>query len=574
MSVLDTENSNNLSPNEANPSAPETIGSKPVSAPEPIVEEQGSSIPIDVEADLYNLQSDPSVAEETVAPPGPEAPSFTRPETTTAAASKSPRKSKGRVRKKANSETNQLTIPGRQVPFSIEAEQGMLGCIMLAPKENLNLFLSMLKGKDNLESIFYDVRHQTLISQMTEMYNEGVGIDDITLIQRLTDKGLLDAAGGIAYVSSLKEAPPSPLNMSYYLNIVRDKYLLRSLVQTCTQIAEDVYGNPGDVELVMDRAEKEILRINGEWTQSSTQSMQELVMNAFQTVQNYFARKGKLTGLGTGFTQLDKLTSGLHGGEMIVIAARPGMGKTSLAMNIAEHVAIELQQPVGVFSLEMTAESLVMRMLCSRTHISMQSIRAGILTRQDFTHMTGEAGKLASAPIHIDDTPGLSILNLRSRARRMMENGVKLFVIDYLQLMHSSISRGSDSNRQQEIADISNGVKSLAKELNVPIIILSQLNRDVEKEKNRTPRLSDLRESGAIEQDADIVLLIYRPNNKQDFPNEEDGGGNQQAEEVVPVKIIIAKQRNGPTGDIDLIFLKNYTRFENVVAVRPEDVRQ
>jgi replicative DNA helicase len=486
---------------------------------------------------------------------------------------------RGRGRKShtasSRSDTNGIQPPQRQIPCSIEAEQGVLGCIMLAPKENLDLLVSKLNGKDNLENIFYDVRHQTLISQILAMNDEHVPIDDLTLIQRLNDRGLLDAAGGIAYVSSLKDAPPSPLNMEYYLDIVREKYLLRSLVQTCTVLAEDVYSDPSDVEVLLDKAEKEILRINGEWVHASSSTMKELVKNAFTTIQNYVMRKGELTGLATGFPQLDKMTSGLHEGEMVVIAARPSMGKTSLAMNIAEHAAIELNQPVGVFSLEMTAESLVMRMLCSRAQVSMQSIRNGTLTNQDFMHMTNEASKLASAPVYIDDTPGLSILNLRSRARRMMEKGIKLFVIDYLQLLHSSVNQKGD-NRQQEIADISNNIKSLAKELKVPVIVLSQLNRDVEKEKNRQPRLSDLRESGAIEQDADIVLLIYRPNNKAEdhYSKDEDEEQNTQNKETtVPIKLIIAKQRNGPTGDVDLIFLKNYTRFVNPTRVRPEDVQ-
>lgn len=474
----------------------------------------------------------------------------------------------------ASSAINNMSLPGRQVPFSIEAEQGVLGCILLDPRNNLSLFASKLKGKDQFENIFYDIRHQTLISQMIQMNEEGGGIDELTLIQRLRDRALLDSAGGVAYISSLKDAPPSPLNMGFYLNIVRDKYLLRSLVQTCMTLTEDVFSNPSDVESLMDQAEKEILRINGEWVQTSSIEMKELVQNAFQMVQNFFNRKGELTGVGTGFPSLDKMTSGLHGGEMIVIAARPSMGKTSLAMNIAEHVAIELGEPVGVFSLEMTAQSLVMRMLCSRARVSMQNIRSGTLSVQDFTKMTGEAGRLASAPIYIDDTPGLSILNLRSRARRMMEKGIKLFVIDYLQLLHSSMVRG-DSNRQQEIADISNGIKSLAKELDVPIIVLSQLNRDVEKEKNRVPKLSDLRESGAIEQDADLVLLIYRPpaqsaDGRRGDAEEEPQ--NQSMQTAVEVKLIVAKQRNGPTGEVDLIFLKNYTRFDNLARVRQEDV--
>jgi replicative DNA helicase len=468
-----------------------------------------------------------------------------------------------------------MSLPGRQVPFSIEAEQGVLGCILLDPRNNLSLFASKLKGKDQFEGIFYDIRHQTLINQMIQMNEEGAAIDELTLIQRLRDRALLDSAGGVPYISSLKDAPPSPLNMEYYLNIVRDKYLLRSLVQTCTTLTEDVFSNPSDVESLMDQAEKEILRINGEWVQTSSLEMNELVKSAFQLVQSYFNRKGELTGIGTGFPDLDRMTAGLHAGEMIVIAARPSMGKTSLAMNIAEYVAIEQGEPVGVFSLEMTAESLVMRMLCSRARVSMQNIRSGTLSTNDFTKMTGEAGKLASAPIYIDDTPGLSILNLRSRARRMMEKGIKLFVIDYLQLLHSSMVRG-DSNRQQEIADISNGIKSLAKELGVPIIVLSQLNRDVEKEKNRAPKLSDLRESGAIEQDADLVLLIYRPPasaNDSRRGEEEEEQQSHHVQTSIEVKLVIAKQRNGPTGEVDLIFLKNYTRFDSVARVRHEDVR-
>ena len=232
---------------------------------------------------------------------------------------------------------------------------------------------------------------------MLHMYENGLAIDDLTLVQWLNDKKLLDAAGGIAYISSLKDAPPSPLNIGYYLNILREKYLLRNLVQICYELAEDVYSNPANVETLMDKAEKEILRINGEWVQTSTRDMQSLVVETFNVVQNYLERKGDLTGLSTGYPQLDKMTSGLHGGEMIVIAARPSMGKTSLAMNMAEHIAIDLGIPVGIFSLEMTAESLVMRMLCSQTKVSMQDIRTGTLSVQDLTRMTNQAGKLSSA---------------------------------------------------------------------------------------------------------------------------------------------------------------------------------
>jgi len=274
-----------------------------------------------------------------------------------------------------------------------------------------------------------------------------------------------------------------------------------------------------------------------------------------------------LTGVGTGFTDLDRMTSGLHPGEMVVIAARPSMGKTSLAMNIAEHVAIEQKLPVGVFSLEMTSESLVLRMLCSRSRVNLRSVREGFLAERDFPKLTGAAGKLANAPLFIDDSSGLSILQLRAKARRMAQQyGIKLFVIDYLQLLHSTARRAE--NRQQEIADISNGIKSLAKELSVPVIVLSQLNRELEKDKNRKPRMSDLRESGAIEQDADVVGLLYKPSSGDD----DEAGGGSEEQDAVPVNLLIAKQRNGPTGDVNLTFLKSYTRFESAAKVSDDDV--
>jgi replicative DNA helicase len=252
---------------------------------------------------------------------------------------------------------------------------------------------------------------------------------------------------------------------------------------------------------------------------------------------------------------------------MIVIAARPSMGKTSLAMNIAEHVAIDVKLPVGVFSLEMTSESLVLRMLCSRSRVNLRNVREGFLAERDFPKLTGAAGRLAGAPLFIDDSSGLSILQLRAKARRMHQQyQIKLFVIDYLQLLHSTARRAE--NRQQEIADISSGIKALAKELNVPIIVLSQLNRELEREKNRKPRMSDLRESGAIEQDADLVGLLYRPNADDD----EGAAGAAVPEEALAVNLLIAKQRNGPTGDVNLTFLKSYTRFESAAKVSDEDV--
>src|SRR5258706_5505025 len=317
------------------------------------------------------------------------------------------------------------------------------------------------------------------------------------------------------------------------------------MIATCTDVVGRVYDYEGEVDALLDEVEKEILRINESRAQTAIVGVKELVNKAVTTIENYFSRKGVLNGLGTGFPDLDRMTDGLHVGEMIVIAARPSMGKTSLAMNIAESIVLEQGLPVGVFSLEMSSESLVMRMLCSIARVNLRSIREGFMSEADFPKLTSAAGRLARAPLFIDDSAGLSILQLRARARRMhQQHGVKLFVIDYLQLLHST-ARRSQENRQQEIADISSGIKALAKELKVPVIVLSQLNRELEKDKSRKPRLSDLRESGAIEQDADVVGLLYKPSN-----DDEEGASEDQ--EAIPVNLLIAKQRNGPTGDINL----------------------
>ena len=442
---------------------------------------------------------------------------------------------------------------------------GVLGCALLSPNDCMGECVEKLKGTNE---VFYDLRHQTIFSTLTEMYDQRVAIDVITLQQRLKDKQMLDEVGGLAYVSSLPDAVPSAANLSYYLDIVKEKHLLRRMIQTCTEVVGRVYDFEGEVDALMDEVEREVLRISEARVQVHTTTIKELVKKAIGTIEDFHQRQGLLTGVGTGFTDLDKMTSGLHAGEMIVIAARPSMGKTSLAMNIAESVAIEQRLPVGVFSLEMTAESLVLRMLCSRSRVNLRNVREGFLAERDFPKLTGAASKLAGAPLFIDDSSGLSILQLRAKARRMAQQyGIKLFVIDYLQLLHSTARRAE--NRQQEIADISNGIKSLAKELGVPVIVLSQLNRELERDKNRKPRLSDLRESGAIEQDADVVGLLYKPSSGDD----DDAGGSEE-QDAVPVNLLIAKQRNGPTGDVNLTFLKSYTRFESAAKVSDDDVPQ
>jgi len=450
----------------------------------------------------------------------------------------------------------------RLPPHSLEAEQGVLGCVLLAPTECLGECIEKFKSG---AEVFYDLRHRTIYEALVEMFDHKEPIDAITLQQRLKDRQQLEPVGGLAYLSALPDTVPTAANLGYYLEIVREKFILRKMIQACTDVVGRVYDHEGEVDALLDEVERDILRISEARVEATTNTIKDLVRKAITTIEDYHQRQGVLTGIGTGFADLDKMTSGLHEGEMIVIAARPSMGKTSLAMNIADWVAVDQRLPVGVFSLEMTAEALVLRMLCSRSRVNLRNITSGFLANQDFPKLTGAAGKLANAPLFIDDSAGLSILQLRAKARRMAQQyGIKLFVVDYLQLLHSTARRAE--NRQQEIADISNGIKALAKELKVPVIVLSQLNRELEKDKNRKPRLSDLRESGAIEQDADLVALLYKPSGGDD----DDGGGPEQDAE--PVNLLIAKQRNGPTGDVNLTFLKSYTRFESAAKISGDDL--
>ena len=450
----------------------------------------------------------------------------------------------------------------RLPPHSVEAEQGVLGCVMLSPNDCLGHCIEKFKSGPE---VFYDLRHRTVFEVLLEMYERKAAIDVITVQQVLKDKQQLEGIGGLAYLASLPDAVPSAANLDYYLEIVREKYVLRQMIGTCTEVVSRAYEHQGEVDALLDEVERDILRISGDRVATSAPNMKELVHRAIHHIEMYHQRQGQLGGIATGFVDLDKMSDGLHEGEMIVIAARPSMGKTSLAMNIAEHVATSLRLPVGVFSLEMTAEALVMRMMSSLARVNSRNIRDGFLSERDFAKLTTAAGQLAKAPLFIDDASGLSVLQLRAKARRLhQQHGIKLFVIDYLQLLHSTARRAE--NRQQEIADISNGIKALAKELKVPVIVLSQLNRELEKDKNRKPRMSDLRESGSIEQDADLVALLYKPN----VPDDDDGPSVEQ--DAVPVNLLIAKQRNGPTGDVHLTFLKSCTRFESAAKISGEDI--
>jgi replicative DNA helicase len=469
---------------------------------------------------------------------------------------------KARRRKIVSTDSMKLD---RLPPHSPEAEMGVLGCALLSPNECLGECIEKLK--DSGAEFFYDLRHQTIYEMLAEMFNTRQAIDVITVQQKLKDKQLLEQIGGIAYLSQLQDSVPSAANLSYYLEIVREKFLLRKMIQTCTEVVGRVYDYEGEVDALMDEVERDVLRISESRAQGAVMGTKDLVNKAISTIENFFSRKGTLTGLATGYADLDRMTDGLHGSEMIVIAARPSMGKTSLAMNIVENVVLEQKLPCAVFSLEMSAEALILRMMCSIARVNLRSIREGFMSESDFPKLTSAAGRLANSKLFIDDSAGLSILQLRARARRLaQQHDIKLFVVDYLQLLHST-ARRSQENRQQEISDISSGIKALAKELKVPVLVLSQLNRELERDKNRKPRLSDLRESGAIEQDADLVGLLYKPNAGDD----EDGAATEEADGL-PVNLLIAKQRNGPTGDINLTFLKNYTRFESAAKVSDEDI--
>ncbi len=454
----------------------------------------------------------------------------------------------------------------RMPPHSLEAEQGVLGCILLSPADCLPECVQAFRGSNE---VFHDLRHRSLFESMRSLAETGGVIDLITLSQHLRDRGQLEEVGGLAYLSQLPDTVPSAANLDYYVDIVLEKHLLRRVLEASDEIAAWVYENPADVGQLLDRVERHILEINQDRVGVPENRMREIILKAQETIQDLFERQGELKGIPSGFRDLDrKYTNGFNGGEMIVVAARPSVGKTSFAMNIAEHVAVARGLPVGVFSLEMSAESLGLRLLCSRARVNLSHVRDGFLTESDFRRLTIASGELAKAPLFIDDTGGITILELRAKARRMKQKyGIALFIVDYLQLVHPENMR-LDA-RHQEVAEISSGLKEMAKELNVPVIVLSQMNRDYEREpKKRKPRLSDLRESGAIEQDADFVGLLYKTKEE----DEADSAPNGQPSEGIQVNLLLAKHRNGPTGEVALTFIKGYTRFESALPVGPEDI--
>jgi replicative DNA helicase len=449
-----------------------------------------------------------------------------------------------------NSPTGSAQDIHRTPPHSVEAEQGVLGSMLISPRDAIAECVEKIN-----EEYFYVPAHQTIYTVLVELWNAGQAIDLITFTQVLRDRNLLESLGGASFVTSLFTFVPTAANVQYYLEIVRDKYILREIIAAATESVRRAYEEQDEVSNLLDEVEQRIFAVGEDRFKGQMLTMKDQVMEAIESIEKLYERKGGITGISTGFVEFDRMTSGMHGAEMIVIAARPSMGKTALVMNIAEHVAVQEKLPVGVFSLEMSSQQLVQRLLCSRARVNLQKVRDGFLAERDFPSLTAAASKLAEAKIFIDDSAGLSILELRAKARRLRaQHDVQLLIVDYLQLLRSTSRRAQD-NRQLEISEISAGIKGLAKELKIPIIVVAQLNRQPEARSGGKPRLSDLRESGSIEQDADLVGLLVRP---EIYEEDEEA----RAEKAGEAELIIAKQRNGPVGEIPLTFLKEFTRFE------------
>ena len=438
---------------------------------------------------------------------------------------------------------------GKIPPQNLEAEQAVLGSILLKDKA-FSAVLEILKPAD-----FYRDAHRLIYEAMIDLFDKSEPQDLLTITNVLRDSNKLENVGGIAYLASLTSIVPVTANIATYAKIVRQKSILRRLIEVNTEIASRCYDEQGDIDLLVDDAEQAIFQIAGTKGDQNFVPIKQIVPGALDTVEQLYKRKEMITGVPTGYREIDKMTAGLQGSDLIIIAARPSMGKTSFAMNIAQHAALVERTGVAVFSLEMSKEQLVMRLLSSVGRIDSQRIRTGKLTTEDWPKLTRAVGMLTDAPIYIDDTPAISVLEMRAKIRRLAaQYEIGLIVVDYLQLM-----RGRNTeNRTQEISDISRSLKALAKEHHIPVIALSQLNRGLESRTDKRPMMADLRESGAIEQDADVIAFIYRD---EVYNKGEDNPEKGLAE------IIIGKQRNGPTGIVKLAFIKEFTKFEDFAVI-------
>lgn len=438
-------------------------------------------------------------------------------------------------------------------PQNLEAETAVLGS-MLIEEEAVPLAIEIL-----IPDSFYKDAHKKIFQAMSNLFNENKAIDLVTLTDYLYKEGWMDAAGGPSYLASLSTAVPTAANVLHYAKIVKERYVLRHLIGNATEIVKNCYDATEDVDALLDKAEKLIFDISSKKFAGSVVPIKDLVRNQIEIIDRLYQRKEHITGIATGFHEFDTQTAGLQPSDLIIIAARPSMGKSALMTCMAEHVGIISKIPVAMFSLEMSKEQLIQRMLCSRARVDAHKVRTGFLAQSDWPALTSAAAKLSEAPIYIDDTPGLSVLELKAKARRMKtQYDIKLIMVDYLQLMQGTQSAES---RQQEISEISRSLKALAREIHVPLIAVSQLSRAVETRTDHRPQLSDLRESGAIEQDADMVVLLLREEYYN--PTEENRG---------KAEVIIAKQRNGPIGSVFLSFIREYTRFENAELMRREEM--
>ncbi len=450
----------------------------------------------------------------------------------------------------------QKELTHRAPPHNLEAEQSVLGGVLLE-KDAINKVLEVLSpdGAD-----FYHNAHARLFVGMVKLFEKNTPIDAVTLADLFKNSDELSSVGGISYIGEIAEATPTAANIMYYARIVREKALLRRTITAATEIITRGYERVESTDEFIDEAERRIFEVSQDRAKRSFYALKDIIKDTFENIEKLYEKKTHVTGVPTGFKDIDSLTAGLQDSDLIIIAGRPSMGKTAFCLNIAEHAAIEANQPVVVFSLEMSKEQLVQRMLASRAKVDLQNLRRGYLKDADWGRLTTAVGTLYEAPIYIDDAPAQSVLEMRAKARRWKtELGLKLVIIDYLQLMRGR----KQDNREQEISDISRSLKAMAKELHLPVIALSQLSRMAERRENSRPQLSDLRESGAIEQDADVVMFVYREAVYKtcECPKELCTCGLRRNAEI-----IVAKQRNGPTDTVKLTFLNEFTRFENQAA--------
>jgi replicative DNA helicase len=443
-----------------------------------------------------------------------------------------------------------VAAPDRTLPHNLEAEKSVLGAILIN-NDAFNHAAELIDSRD-----FFRDAHCRIFDKMVALSERGDAIDLVTLKEELQRASELDQVGGPAYIASLADGVPRTANVEHYARIIKEKATLRNLIHSANRILSTAYEAEQDADLILDSAEKAIFEIAEDRIREGFVPLRDLVQSSFATIEKLQQHKGMVTGVPTGFVDLDEMTSGLQPSDLVLVAARPSMGKTSFVLNVAQHVGIHTDMTVGFFSLEMSKEQLFMRMLTSEARIDAHRFRSGYLSEKDYGRLSHALGTLAEARVFIDDTASIGVLEMRAKARRLQaEHGLNLLIIDYIQLMQG---RGRFESRQQELASISRSLKGLAKELNVPIVALSQLSRAPETRSDHRPQLSDLRESGALEQDADVVMFIFR----EDQYRTSEGQPNQDAAGIA--EIIVGKQRNGPTGVAKLAFIKEHTRFENL----------